>query len=60
MADLLHPFASTSTNGDNTFLTCITLFEDNAEFGYGMLLAQNTIRNRLKGLVEKLAADAGV
>ena len=29
-----------------------------AEFGYGMLLAQNTIRNRLKGLVEKLAADA--
>ena len=35
-----------------------SLFEDNAEFGYGMLLAQNTIRNRLKGLVEKLAADA--
>ena len=34
------------------------MFEDNAEFGYGMLLAQNTIRNRLKGLVEKLAADA--
>ena len=35
-----------------------SLFEDNAEFGYGMLLAQNKIRNRLKGLVEKLAADA--
>lgn len=39
-----------------------SLFEDNAEFGYGMLLAQNTIRERLKGKVEKLAetADADV
>ncbi len=32
-----------------------SLFEDNAEFGYGMLLAQNTIRERLKAKVEKLA-----
>ena len=32
-----------------------SLFEDNAEFGYGMLLAQNTIRDRLKVKVEKLA-----
>ena len=32
-----------------------SLFEDNAEFGYGMLLAQNTIRERLKGKVAKLA-----
>ncbi len=32
-----------------------SLFEDNAEFGYGMLLAQNTIRERLKVKVEKLA-----
>ena len=30
-------------------------FEDNAEFGYGMLLAQNTIRDRLKAKVEKIA-----
>ena len=35
-----------------------SLFEDNAEFGYGMLLAQNTIRDRMKGLVSKLAEDA--
>ena len=31
-----------------------SLFEDNAEFGYGMLLAQNTIRARLKSKVEKI------
>ena len=37
---------------------CNSLFEDNAEFGYGMLLAQNTIRDRMKGLVAKLAEDA--
>ena len=35
-----------------------SLFEDNAEFGYGMLLAQNTIRDRMKGYAEKLAEDA--
>ena len=34
-----------------------SLFEDNAEFGYGMLLAQNAIRNRLKKQVEKLVED---
>ena len=34
-----------------------SLFEDNAEFGYGMLLAQNAIRNRLKQQVEKLVED---
>ena len=38
---------------------CNSLFEDNAEFGYGMLLAQNTIRERMKGHVEKLAENAG-
>lgn len=37
---------------------CNSLFEDNAEFGYGMLLAQNTIRDRLKGKVEALAENA--
>ena len=38
-----------------------SLFEDNAEFGYGMLLAQNAIRDRLKKQVERLAeADASV
>ncbi|MCR5031775.1 MAG: pyruvate:ferredoxin (flavodoxin) oxidoreductase [Lachnospiraceae bacterium] len=31
-----------------------SLFEDNAEFGYGMLLAQNAIRTRLKEEVESL------
>lgn len=35
-----------------------SLFEDNAEFGYGMLLAQNAIRDRLKENVETLAANA--
>ena len=33
-----------------------SLFEDNAEFGYGMMLAQKTLRNRLKGQVEELAS----
>ena len=37
---------------------CNSLFEDNAEFGYGMLLAQNTIRDRMKGYAAKLAEDA--
>ena len=32
-----------------------SLFEDAAEFGYGMLLAQNAIRDRLKVEVEELA-----
>ncbi|MBO5461303.1 MAG: pyruvate:ferredoxin (flavodoxin) oxidoreductase, partial [Ruminococcus sp.] len=35
-----------------------SLFEDNAEFGYGMLLAQNTLRKRLKGVVETLVENA--
>jgi len=34
-----------------------SLFEDNAEFGYGMLLAQNAIRGGLKAKVEALAAN---
>ncbi len=33
-----------------------SLFEDNAEFGYGMLLAQNAIRDGLKKKVEEVAA----
>jgi len=33
-----------------------SLFEDNAEFGYGMLLAQKAIRKRLKEEVETVAA----
>ena len=37
---------------------CNSLFEDNAEFGYGMLLAQNTIRERMKSHAAKLAEDA--
>ena len=32
-------------------------FEDNAEFGYGMLLAQNAIRGGLKAKVEALVAE---
>jgi pyruvate-ferredoxin/flavodoxin oxidoreductase len=32
-----------------------SLFEDNAEFGYGMLLAQKAIRKLLKADIEKLA-----
>ena len=35
-----------------------SLFEDNAEFGYGMLLAQNAIRDRLKEEVQEVAANA--
>ncbi len=35
-----------------------SLFEDAAEFGYGMLLAQNAIRGGLKAKVEDLVANA--
>ena len=34
-----------------------SLFEDNAEFGFGMLLAQNAIRDELKEKVEMVVAD---
>ena len=34
-----------------------SLFEDAAEFGYGMLLAQNAIRDELKEKVEQVAAN---
>ena len=34
-----------------------SLFEDNAEFGYGMLLAQNAIRDGLKAKVETIVAN---
>ena len=34
-----------------------SLFEDNAEFGYGMLLAQKAIRKRLKENVESVLAS---
>ena len=35
-----------------------SLFEDNAEFGYGMAVAVKARRNQLKSAVERLAADA--
>lgn len=35
-----------------------SLFEDNAEFGYGMLLAQNTIRNSLLKKAEDLMTQS--
>ncbi len=35
-----------------------SLFEDNAEFGYGMFLAQKALRGGLKKKVEALAAEA--
>ena len=35
-----------------------SLFEDNAEFGYGMLLAQQAMRNSLKNKIATLAEDA--
>ena len=35
-----------------------SLFEDNAEFGYGMLLAQNAIRGGLKAKVEAIVANS--
>ncbi len=35
-----------------------SLFEDNAEFGYGMFLGQETLRNRVIAKVEALAAKA--
>ena len=34
-----------------------SLFEDNAEFGYGMLLAQNALRDGLKAKVETVMAS---
>ena len=30
-----------------------SLFEDNAEYGYGMLISNNLIRNRIKNIMEK-------
>ena len=33
-----------------------SLFEDAAEFGYGMLLAQRAIRDRLKNELDEIAA----
>ncbi|WP_434309574.1 pyruvate:ferredoxin (flavodoxin) oxidoreductase [Hominifimenecus sp. rT4P-3] len=36
-----------------------SLFEDNAEFGLGMQLAQSTIRNGLKAKLEKILAEVG-
>ncbi len=36
-----------------------SLFEDNAEFGLGMFLAQKALRNRLKSKVETLTAGEG-
>ena len=36
-----------------------SLFEDNAEFGLGMALAVKQMRERLKGLLEKLRAVQG-
>lgn len=35
-----------------------SLFEDNAEFGYGMKLAQLALRNSLKNKIEAIAADS--
>lgn len=35
-----------------------SLFEDNAEFGYGMLLAQEAARSRLKDMAERIMAMA--
>ncbi|MBR5535359.1 MAG: pyruvate:ferredoxin (flavodoxin) oxidoreductase, partial [Clostridia bacterium] len=35
-----------------------SLFEDNAEYGYGMFLAQNTLRNQLIEKVEEVKATA--
>ncbi len=35
-----------------------SLFEDNAEFGFGMLLAQNTLRGRVIDAVKKLSETA--
>ena len=37
-----------------------SLFEDNAEFGFGMLLAQNALRDEVKEQAEKLADNAAV
>ena len=35
-----------------------SLFEDNAEFGFGMALAQNTARSRLKDYVNEIKSAA--
>ena len=34
-----------------------SLFEDNAEHGYGLYMGQKAIRERLKGLIEQIAAE---
>ena len=58
------PYAKLITQlfGDRMYIANATgcsnsLFEDNAEFGYGMLLAQKALRDGLKTKVEKLAAE---
>ena len=45
-----------NAKGQDAALDC-SLFEDNAEFGYGMLLAQTAIRDGLKAKVEEVAAS---
>ena len=34
-----------------------SLFEDNAEYGYGMLIANNVIKNRLVSYIQKIDSD---
>ena len=36
---------------------CNSLFEDNAEFGFGMFLAQDALRSRMKAKLEKVAEN---
>ena len=38
---------------------CNSLFEDNAEFGYGMVLAQEKIRERMATFAQELVAKGG-
>ncbi len=49
------PYTVTPEGKDRLGLT--HLFEDNAEFGYGMLLAQKASREGLKAKVETVAAQ---
>ena len=51
------PFVGAQEASDKAKVRAYALFEDNAEHGLGIHLGQKTIRNRLIGYVEEMAAS---
>ena len=46
-------YAASTPSTPYTIPWASSLFEDNAEYGYGMLLANKTMKNRIKNIMEK-------